>query len=142
MKPKHNQAAGTNAMTTILTDRGDFEAETGNDLHLTAADAERITGWTLKPEGMCKGPLCVPLRDAASRDGRIDVAGFWRYLGNPVLSDTTNSIWVLGTGAEDRNESLTRLAAPDFTLPDLAGVPHTLSALRGKKVLLTTWASW
>jgi peroxiredoxin len=32
--------------------------------------------------------------------------------------------------------------SPDFTLPDLAGVPHTLSALRGKKVFLCTWASW
>ena len=26
--------------------------------------------------------------------------------------------------------------APDFTLPDLAGVLHTLSALRGNKVFL------
>jgi peroxiredoxin len=34
------------------------------------------------------------------------------------------------------------LTAPDFTLPDLAGKPHTLSHLRGKKVLLVTWASW
>ena len=32
--------------------------------------------------------------------------------------------------------------APDFTLPDLAGMPHTLSELRGKKVFLCTWASW
>ena len=28
------------------------------------------------------------------------------------------------------------------TLPDLTGTPHTLSALRGKKVFLCTWASW
>ena len=32
--------------------------------------------------------------------------------------------------------------APDFTLPDLAGTQHTLSSLRGRKVLLATWASW
>jgi peroxiredoxin len=32
--------------------------------------------------------------------------------------------------------------APDFTLPDLAGTPHTLSSLRGKQVFLCTWASW
>ena len=35
-----------------------------------------------------------------------------------------------------RNTALAGLVAPDFTLPDLAGVPHTLSALRGKKVFL------
>ena len=34
------------------------------------------------------------------------------------------------------------LAAPDFTLPDMNGVPRSLSQLRGKKVFLATWASW
>ncbi len=29
-----------------------------------------------------------------------------------------------------------------FTLPDLAGQRHTLSAFRGRKVLLNSWASW
>ena len=32
--------------------------------------------------------------------------------------------------------------APNFTLPDLNGKPHTLADFRGKKVLLVTWASW
>ena len=32
--------------------------------------------------------------------------------------------------------------APDFTLKDLEGREHTLSALRGRKVLLTFWATW
>ena len=32
--------------------------------------------------------------------------------------------------------------APDFTLPDVDGVPRSLSQLRGKKVFLATWASW
>ena len=31
---------------------------------------------------------------------------------------------------------------PDFTLPDVNGVPRSLSQLRGKKVFLATWASW
>jgi peroxiredoxin len=33
-------------------------------------------------------------------------------------------------------------AAPDFTLPQLNGVPLTLSAFRGKVVLLDFWATW
>jgi peroxiredoxin len=32
--------------------------------------------------------------------------------------------------------------APDFTLPDLAGRPHSLAEQRGNKVLLVVWASW
>jgi len=33
------------------------------------------------------------------------------------------------------------IAAPDFSLPDLAGQTHTLNALRGKTVLLNLWTS-
>lgn len=32
--------------------------------------------------------------------------------------------------------------APDFTLPDVAGTPVTLSSLKGKYVLVDFWASW
>jgi len=33
-------------------------------------------------------------------------------------------------------------AAPPFDLPDLAGEPHRLEALRGKVVLVNFWATW
>ena len=33
-------------------------------------------------------------------------------------------------------------AAPDFTLNDLGGQPFTLSALRGKVVIVNFWATW
>jgi peroxiredoxin len=32
--------------------------------------------------------------------------------------------------------------APDFTLPDLDGRPHRLSAYRGKVVFLNLWTTW
>ncbi|MBI3513070.1 MAG: redoxin domain-containing protein [Proteobacteria bacterium] len=76
------------------------------------------------------------------RAGEVDVASFWRAMGAPVLSDDTRETWVLGTAADARRDTLAGLTAPDFTLPDLAGAPHRLSALRGKKVFLATWASW
>jgi hypothetical protein len=129
-------------MAVVLTDAGEFEVTATDGLRVSPGDAETITGWTLKPEGMCRDELCVPLRDDARRDGKVDIAAFWRVLGHPVVSDGPGDVWVLGTGADSRASVLAGLEAPDFVLPDLSGVPHRLSELRGKKVFLTTWASW
>jgi hypothetical protein len=129
-------------MATILSDTGECEVQATNGLCVSPADAECATGWTLKPEGMCRGEICVPLRGEMRRDGKVDLAAFWRLLGNPVVHDDPGKIWVLGAGADERSAALADGMAPDFTLPDLHGKPHTLSALRGKKVFLCTWASW
>lgn len=129
-------------VAAVLTDWGDFTVAAGDGLRVSPADAEKISGWTPKPEGMCRDELCVPVPVDARNDGRIDLAAFWRTLGHPVLSDRTGDVWVLGTAAASRATALAGLEAPDFTLPDLAGTPHRLSDLRGKKVFLTTWASW
>ena len=129
-------------MATILSDHGDVTAIATDGLCLSPADVERATQWTLKPGGLCRDALCVPLQAGMRRDGRIDVAAFWRHLGNPVLSDESGDTWVLGTGPADRHAALNNTQAPDFTLPDLAGVPHRLADLRGQKIFLTTWASW
>jgi hypothetical protein len=129
-------------MTTILTEAAEFTVDATNGLWLTAADAARVTGWALKPEGMCRDDQCVPLPSTAVGGGRVDVEAFWRRLRNPVVSAADRQTWVLGAGAGERNAALAGLTAPDFTLPDLTGTPHTLSDLRGKKVLLVTWASW
>ena len=126
-------------MATVLTEHGEMTLDATNGLWLTGADAERATGWTLKPEGMCHNDICVPL---PLRDGRVDVAAFWRLLGRPVAQDSAGETWALGAGADQRNATLAGLMAPDFALPDLAGVPHRLSSLRGSKVFLSTWASW
>lgn len=129
-------------MITVLTDRGEFNFAVATGLRLLPADAEAATGWTLKPEGMCRDALCVPLPRETTTDGRVDVSAFWRLLGNPVVSDAAGETWVLGAGAQERSEQLAGAEAPDFALPDLDGVEHRLSDLRGKKVFLTTWASW
>lgn len=129
-------------MTTILTESDAFTVEATNGLWVTAGDAARVTGWTLKPEGMCRDDQCVPLPSTAVGTGRVDVEALWRRLGNPVLSSDDRATWVLGAGAQERTTALAGLMAPNFTLPDLSGTPRTLSDLRGKKVLLVTWASW
>ena len=123
-------------MATLLSDRGEI---TTTGVRLNPADAEAVTGWTLKPEGMCRDEICVPLPAAMTADG-VDVLAFWRLLGNPVVSE--GETHMLGTAAVARQSALDGLRAPDFALPDLDGAVHRLSDLRGRKVFLTTWASW
>ena len=114
-------------------------------LWLSPVDLERATGFELKPEGLCRDAICVPVpkgRHAFAKDNAIDVAGLWRHLGHPVVHDTVRAVWALGTGAGTRRQVLESLEAPDFTLPDVDGRPHSLSDYRGKKVFLASWASW
>lgn len=62
--------------------------------------------------------------------------------GRPVAVDLDEHAAYLGISAAERAKALASLEAPDFTLPDLDGRPHSLSAQRGKKVLLVAYASW
>lgn len=136
-------------MTTLLTERGpaEFEARTdGDGLWLDIAAAERATGWELKPEGLCRGPVCVPVPPGRegefARPDAVNVAAFWRHMGKPVLHDDARDVWLLGEDAATRVEEMQSLEAPDFALPDLDGRVHRLSDYRGKQILLVTWASW
>lgn len=118
----------------------------GTALWLSPDVVERATGWQLKPEGLCRGELCVPIpaqrTNTFLRDDKINIAEFWRLMGWPVVSDDSAAAWMLGQGASARSAALESLEAPDFNLPDLDDVPHKLSGERSKKVFLATWASW
>jgi hypothetical protein len=129
-------------MTIILTPTAEYAVDARDGLWMRASDAEKVTGWALKPEGMCRAELCVPLPPAALKGKDVDVAAFWTKLGGPVVAAEDGEVWALGAPADERNAALEGLVAPDFTLPDVDGKPHTLSQLRGKKVFLATWASW
>lgn len=137
-------------MITVIheqrTTRWPDAAAGGEALWLDAGAIEASTGWQWKPEGLCHGDTCVPLPPAQAnelvRDGRLDIAAMWRRSGQPVVHDAASRTWVLGTGAERRAAALATLEAPDFELPDLDGRLHRLSAYRGKRVFLATWASW
>jgi hypothetical protein len=137
-------------MVTVLTEAGEHEIAgteaSPSTLWMSAGDAERATGWVAKPEGLCHGPVCVPLPAGRERElvdgGRIDLAALWRHLGHPAAPSARGHVWVLGRSARDRRAALASLEAPDFALPDPAGRVHRLSDHRGKKVLLVTWASW
>jgi len=136
--------------TILLPDRA--VAVTGkadaDALWLAPEELARAGGWELKPEGLCRGSLCVPVRPGASwvrgegTNLRVDLAGLSRHMGQPVAASSEHSAWSIGNAAADAADRLRSLDAPDFTLPDLDGRMHTLSSFRGRKVFLLAWASW
>jgi hypothetical protein len=137
-------------MMMLVTDQGERTVAgarvEGERLWLTPSDLEAATGWELQPEGFCHGGACVPLpagrESELVRDGRVEVGALWRHLGKALAHSEAGDLWVLGEGAGDRAAALRSLQAPDFRLPDPSGAMHSLSELRGKKVLLVSWASW
>jgi hypothetical protein len=135
------------ATTFTLIDEGRVVPITadvrGDRVLLEPADLERATGWLRKPQGLCRGEVCVPVRDASlDVDGRIDLLAFAAALRRPLAQDAGESAAFLGTSSGDRAEQLGSLRAPGFTLPDLDGTLHSLSDHLGKKVLLAAYASW
>jgi hypothetical protein len=137
-------------MITVLHEQSETACSTaradGEQLWIGMEEFERATGWSLKPQGFCRGDICVPVPAGRTTEfvsgDKVNASAFWRRMNNPVVHDATGEVWVLGPSATDRSTSLQSLEAPDFTLPDLAEIEHTLSEQRGKKVLLATWASW
>ena len=118
-----------------------FDAQT---VRLQAADVERALGWELKPEGLCQGSICVPVRNRAELGDAngIDLRILARALGRPLALDVGERAAYLGASAAERGANLATLQAPDFTLPDLSGRLHSLADYRGKKVLFIAYASW
>lgn len=116
----------------------------GASVGVSPDDVARVLGWELKPQGLCKNDVCIPVRDADGlvAAGRIDLAALAGLLGRPLALDAGEGAACLGSSAQERGARLASLDAPDFTLPDLDGKPHSLSALRGRKVLLVAYASW
>ena len=115
----------------------------GDHLWLPLADLERVTGWTLKPEGVCQDDVCIPLPPGGIvQQGAINLSSFWQYMKRPVVSTSAKDVWLLEDAGEASRTALVTGQAPDFVLPDLNGKEHSLSDYRGAKVFLTAWASW
>jgi hypothetical protein len=85
-------------MVTLLTDRGMRTVDAhvdGKRLWLDGAALEAATGWAMKPQGLCRDELCIPLppgrQDDFVQGGRIDAASVWRHLDNPIVHDDSRA---------------------------------------------------
>ena len=94
------------------------------------------TGWTIKPEGACKGDVCVPLPS-----GPFDVRSTAERLRMALVHDESAGLWAIGPAALG-DRALTTAEAPELVLNDLDGSEFRLSSLRGQKVVIVSWAPY
>lgn len=115
----------------IITDLG----RVGTD------DFAAATGWDPKPEGLCRGEVCVPAPGVRRDDGTLDVEAAAQRLGMPLVHDASHGVWSLGP-ATVTGRALSTAVAADPELVDRDGNPFRLSSLHARKVLLVAWSSY
>lgn len=102
---------------------------------LTAEEFHRATGWQIKPEGACKGDVCVPLPSGYSLTDAAE------RLGMAMIYDEPSKLWALGPESIG-GRALVSAEAPELVLDDINGNEFRLSSLRGRKVVLVAWAPY
>jgi hypothetical protein len=134
-------------MATILD--GDTEVEVDVDVAgrrwlLEPAALRTALGWELRPEGLCRGDVCVPTGsrgDLTDGDG-VDLAVVAALLGRAFAAEPEAGLAVLGAPLGDHERIRRSLEAPDFELPAVGGGHVALRDFAGRKRLLVAWASW
>jgi hypothetical protein len=108
-----------------------------DSLDISAAEFAAGTGWEIKPEGACKGEVCVPL----ARSDAFDVRATAERLGMPLVRDDQTDLWALGPESLG-DRALVSAEAPELVLDGIDGQEFRLSSLRGQKVLVVSWAPY
>ncbi len=111
-------------------------------LDMDAAAFEAATGWQIKPEGACKGDVCVPLDRSAGGATGFDLVSAAGRLGMAIVADASAGLWSIGPESLG-GRSLATATAPELSLPDvMTGETVKLSSFRGQKVVLASWAPY
>jgi hypothetical protein len=105
-------------------------------------DLPAINEFELKPQGACRADLCIPIAKSMLRGEYFDLTAFAQKIGQAVVADLDAQVWSFGEVQSLRGRFLEGRIAPEIVVPDRAGRPVHLTSLRGKKVLVVTWASW
>lgn len=134
-------------MATVINDTEHVEVDAVLDSRwlMQPAAFNALTGWTLKPEGMCRDDVCAPIhhRDkVVSPDGLIDLQQAAPVVGLSAVVDPERGVAALAASAPARAQDMISLVAPQFTLANLAGDPVSLHDFDRRKVLLLAWSSW
>ncbi len=111
---------------------------------VSGPDLTASMGWELKAEGLCRGDVCVPVRDRSTvmAGDRVDLVAVAAALDRPVAVDEQSSLVAVGAERGLRRGMLGGSRAPSFALPDLSGTLHSLEEFTDRKKLLFAFASW
>jgi hypothetical protein len=130
---------------TVISDKARSVEATaaGGRLLIDPGALAEALGWELKPQGLCRDDVCVPVRDrdALFAGDKLDLAAVASALGRPTVVDVDAGLAAMALDPAGRRGALS-LEAPPFTLDDLDGTARSLSEWRGKKKLLFAFASW
>jgi hypothetical protein len=132
-------------VTVISDEMRSVDANVSRGRILVApAQLPEALGWELKPEGLCRDDVCIPVRDPAELffGDALDLAAVGAALGRTVVVDVDARLAAVALDGEARRLALTELLAPAFTLPDLDGKLHALEEWHNQKKLLVAFASW
>ncbi len=105
---------------------------------ISASEFAAASGWEIRPEGACRGDVCVPLPD--SNTEFVDVQTLSERLGTPLVRHD-DGLAALGP-ATVGGRALVTAEAPELVLPDFDGNEFRLSSLRGQKVVLVAWSPY
>ncbi|MFT4796711.1 MAG: hypothetical protein ACJAYE_000889 [Candidatus Azotimanducaceae bacterium] len=108
-------------------------------LEISKAEFEAGTGWQLKPEGACKGDICIPIPNAEG--DTVDVRAAAKAMNLPLAEEPEAQLWAMGPESIG-GRALMTAKAPELSLPDVDGKMFNLSSLKGKKVLVYAWAPY
>jgi len=97
------------------------------------------TGWDIKPEGACKGDVCIPLPE--THNDVVNVEQVAQAISMPLVHEPDFGLWSLGPESIG-NRALLSAQAAELELPDLDGNQVSLKSLLGQKVLLYAWAPY
>lgn len=129
---------------TLLDEDGAVHALDGTPWLVSAAELAAATGWLLKPAGLCRDEICVPVagREVAAAGGRIDLLEWAAALRYQIAVDVEHQLAALAPPPHNDVAAGVGTDAPDLELPDVDGAIHAFSSLAGRKRVLVTWASW
>ena len=121
----------------------------GEELWVPAEALATISGgFEAKPEGFCRGEVCIPIPDEEGWRLERDGETYWSAtrlatrLEQPFVAETRQNVWSFGEALVVQRSGFAAAISPEFVLPDRSGNEVRLSDFRGKKVLLLAWASW
>jgi hypothetical protein len=121
---------------TVLNDAGATTVPS-EGLGVSADALLEAVGWELKPQGLCRGDVCVP----AQLEPPVDLAEVARLLDRPLAHHALGDQVVAVLGEPAGTTVPAGAAAPPVELTDVDGAPVPLTT-PGTKTAVVAWSTW